>query len=1193
VGAIAAMGAMYQLSGNQGFSDAMEQMLVRPATGTAYLIRNLEKPVAKLAINVASGSLRTMLNGTGAVMSSAVNFSALADDLTCVGNIKQSLPNTTVIKGVLASTETALGRVDAALVRTYGQINDVVATKNAMNDTLSAIDVSLLNISTAVARVVSTLDNTSATSAEASTQVDYLVGPGSGIITQVVARFGTLTANVPARAATDQAAVDVTTLRNNGMSGTGGTSARAGLISALTSVQTGLQAIGNQSTTADKLDEYNLAIAAIKGNQTFPRLAGAIRTTVDASSRIPSVASISESVGRLSNLTAQLEFSGFRQTLADVQSAINSIPSFDTLIAEIERVRNVTSVYPCLDRLAAAVRSLNATVFQLPPTFSFVDEIVASVKAAVEPAISSIGNTTATIRQAENSTKNIDVLAFNSSITALEEQLRNSSGAVNTTGLLAEVGSVNSAAQIDASLLTDLDTFDSKLLPANATLIASLRDFEAIRSSTILLLTAQLTLIDHYHQGYCSNNLALCSSSSDCSGGATCTAIGERRCLAAQSTPCASCPGGDRCNLVDPELDGLAAGLSAIGSSTPDTSATSSQLNSATSSSGFDLGGLSSDIAAIRSSTSALPIASTREQLRGVSEQLNGNFDVGSINGTITTARTQLQSTDFSSFDAQISSIDSTVSSSLDPQLPQLHSFRSFALSFDNLLVSIIPAAVQTLQKQNLESIQSSSGLYGLLTTVTGVLDGVVAGLGNSSADASANATSLIPAISLNTTSSVASLRPTFDTVGDDDALAAGSLYFLASVLPGEPLGAILPHTSPLAARVYVDRSGSAYPGKQLCLTDACLRAEANAINRENVDVAANGIDGAPSLPSLPLSRELAFLLPVAVPALIALAGIFAVLGPCCCTSSRFQRCPPACFACCAFAWVPCLALFAVIFLPVLLVYSDVCFSLDGLVVNAANPEGVCALAGGVQSGASCEISTALPIGTAPSNTLRLDLDIRQLTTSIMTGCASGSDPVAAVFNDAGQQLGAIMENVTTTLVDDALGSTLSLRPQMRAVVQDTAAQLPQAITETFGSLATVASCTALNSVIDSIVEPLCCDLYTAVFWLIMPWAILPVILCTCGCTCALLARKRLPTRPWGPFWEQDIASAGLDADKDAGTGADAVGPPRIRHTGTSANGPKLALASVSADFGAAAAQDFEVTAPQAAATKRRVKLTK
>lgn len=1183
IGAVAGLATTYQVLGNQGLTSSMRDLVLQPPSGAASLVRGLTDPVQELVIATASGPVRSLLNRTASVIGGAVNFSSMAESIGCVIDIRSVVPNTDRIRGFLANTTVALDRVDSELVGTFGAISDVIRTKDNITSAIAGLQAAVRSVDSGVRNVSATLGPTKTASADLTRNMRTLTAPSTGYIPTINAQFSTLTTNTPTATELSDTSSQVTALRGDSYAGAtaGARASRTTLLTNLQTVQTKLSATGDQNATADLLAAYNTLVAEMKANLTLPRLADALGATINATNSLPATSTISAAGDRLTGATSSIDFSGFKVALTAVQAAIDAIPDFTLLISEIEGVRNVTKVYPCLDAIAAEVSALNRSLFALPDSFGFVDTVVALVKDAVDPVIASLPNTTAQIRSAEASVRSVNVTSFNGDIITLETQVQNSTGNVNISGLLAEVGEVNSASSIDGTLVGKIRQLENDLEPVDASLITSLRSFQANKAALLVVVAAQQVLIDHYDGGYCSTAGTSCKADGDCTGADTCSEIGTRRCVGAQATACGSCPAGDRCNLINTELDGLATGLDTVRTSTPDTSAASTQLSTAQSSANIDIDGLAGDIDNINASFAGLPLSSILSQLNDVSTNIDSNFDVSAVNGTIQSARLDLKAVDLSSFQSQTTTIDSTISGSLDAQMPTLRGARGFAINLDRFVSVLVPRFTRQLRRPALAATASSSGLYGLVIAVTGVLDEAIAGFSNSSV--SGNATSLLPPIEANVTSSVTEFRDTIESFTDASLYASGALNYLVGVVPGEPLGKTLPLGSPLAHRAMVSSNGAKYPGGALCLTDECLEREVKALNTMPLDEALKGITGAPSLP-VPVTRELAFLAPVAVPLLIVLAGLLALLlTPCLSASPRCQACPSSLFVCCTFVWAPCMLLFAILFLPLVLVFSDVCYSLPNIVYGAAtsDPSALCGLAGGTGPSTACDLSFTLPIGT-PQPSVSIQVDLTAVLRGALGQCPA-TDPIATAVTGAGNQVADALGNVTSSLVNSTIGSTFPLRDPLQRAVDSAAAEVPLALRSTVAQLASALSCGKVSGVLTSFTDPVCCSLLDSVFWLAMPWVFMPLVLACCGCTCGLMARKRLPSTPWGEEYTE--AGGGAEMMHEASTGLEASFGPQLA---SKSGGPKLASASVAASHAEVMTTDFEVKSPVNSRRARR-----
>lgn len=420
-------------------------------------------------------------------------------------------------------------------------------------------------------------------------------------------------------------------------------------------------------------------------------------------------------------------------------------------------------------------------------------------------------------------------------------------------------------------------------------------------------------------------------------------------------------------------------------------------------------------------------------------------------------------------------------------------------------------------------------------------LDVALASLSNATR---ASNTSLIPAFNISLKSMIQPTKSILDKIGQDQVASHGALSFLLDLGSGVT-----------GIKTVVDSQGyvMAYSSKvtredsEVCLTDACLTNEMNGINTgESLYTSL-----APVPEGLP-AREALFLVFLIFPLLVGVCAHFAVLAPCVCTTSRYQKCPPCCFMLCTFCCAPCMLLFGALFSVFIFLLSDVCVSIEPAAVSlvSSNSEGVCALVGGQYSASTslCSLEAAVP-GLEGGN-LSLQLDVPGIARGAFGAApaVAGTDPISDLVSSLGPAAGDMFGNVSASLINSSL-ATFNVQPPLRRALLKGTGEVSTAIRSSFASLASVFNSDSLHAVINSLLSPICFEhnsLIAAAILMLAPWPLIGLVLVTCGCCCAIGGYKRIPSKPWGPLWEADVASVGavdLDSDAPAGSkpGRDAV----------------------------------------------------
>jgi len=76
-----------------------------------------------------------------------------------------------------------------------------------------------------------------------------------------------------------------------------------------------------------------------------------------------------------------------------------------------------------------------------------------------------------------------------------------------------------------------------------------------------------------------------------------------------------------------------------------------------------------------------------------------------------------------------------------------------------------------------------------------------------------------------------------------------------------------------------------------------------------------------------------------------------------------------------------------------------------------------------------------------------------------------------------------------------------------------------------------IVGCQTLHAVYNSGKSAFCCDVLSAIYWMVASWYLLGWSMLFCGCGAAILGRKRFPHHLWGNAFNSDIRSL-QDPDK-------------------------------------------------------------
>ena len=438
---------------------------------------------------------------------------------------------------------------------------------------------------------------------------------------------------------------------------------------------------------------------------------------------------------------------------------VQSLPSFASLIAEVEKVRALPVVLPCLLTLTNQLATINATLFKLPDSVQSLAALFNSVNDTISTAVAQVNSTEASILSANASINALNTSSYTAQIASAQASLATQRAAFNFPGLNAEIGRMGTSVTSFnfSGVNASITALGAALTAVNQTALtqaeAALLAFQSSKETLVAQLTSAVAPLGSftapniagyivlYSLGYCSGNTALyCSVDTNCSsvGAGTCTtaAAGTRRCSSgAQTTTCSSstdCPVAGTFCLVDPPsiTSGLLASLNAAQSSTvpPDMSTQVAIVNTvSTQSSAVDTSGASSSLSAASTAISGIDTTGTVALLASLGAALNA-FDLSGTNATLTSARAQIKSIPFSTFVPQVSNLISTVDDLTSNKRPLVNQALQMAVMMQGLLSTELSAYLNVLSASSLLGILDASGPRAMIESITaGVLDRAVA----------------------------------------------------------------------------------------------------------------------------------------------------------------------------------------------------------------------------------------------------------------------------------------------------------------------------------------------------------------------------------------------------------------------------------------------------------------------------------
>ncbi|KAA0164649.1 hypothetical protein FNF28_03710 [Cafeteria roenbergensis] len=1093
------------------------------------------------------------------------------------------------IRGSISSLLTSLdnisavvGTVDSSVVAVNGSLEQIIA----VGDTSLKADLQALG--SATDRTESVANQVASAIDGVETSLAKFKNTTSGL--PAVQQRLTWYNNRPTSAQASASATDAQQLAAGSLAREPKSSDRVAAIDRFTTLRDSAVNLTGVSNLPSLLRSLNSDVDEFRGHDKAGAVLRAINATRDLVASLPNITHMILIANSTSDAIAATtsNLAPVRASIIKLRTVVNglSLSFIDTAAAQLDAA---DAIVACLSNMQPDLQGINETVVQLPAIFSSIQSQITSVNDSLASARSVIDDASA---QADGLQAQIDELNFTKyldDIDSLQGANASSFGSLSsqTGGVSGAIDGLNLDSVYD-SVLEVNRTVSRPGLTVNETTLARLEAVTPLLGNVSHYSNVALSAATYYHAKRCWSTGALCTTSATCGGGACESGIakcvptanpdagvaGSANCSAA--VPCSV--SGQECSLRYDDLSQSAAALNLYAAADmPDMSAASSAVTSLRASvdSVSGLSSARSSVADLNSTLGGITFNATAssEQIdAALSSAKTARPTLKSVRTTIAGVQQQLGvRSELSNASSLIDSASDAVESA-DGVVSPLRGAKAALLSFESYWYGALPGLLENkLSRSALEARAASKGLAGVALAVSEVLidlvdqAGEIAGAfsasssaasGNSSSSNSSSSSGSAFSLPVNMTELILRYSPTMEALSNPDSDKLGGIHFamstaaLLSNATGMDLGlpaAVLPDSNPAAAQagagIFTDAVGNAWSDGAVCVTRNCIDGTINALNKEplgdaitSISVGVNSVSSGGQSQSesisvpLPVSRELLFSAPLAIPILIALLGFLPVI--CCCRCSC-QPCCTRCLACChQFSACCCMAILFLIFggllFPIVMVTSDVCAS--GLNVGYTyvdrSEASICSLVSGdlLQPG-RCVVS--IDTGTSAGNA-DLTINLPRLYSSMLgeDGCTpAGRTEVVNAFTAVGALSDRFFEtSVNTTVVDVAASAGVPIREPLRIALLLSARSAGSATDSFLSSLGSSAlSCDNVNSMVGSFTDGVCCGFVGPVYWVVSSWYLIAFAMCILGWGGSVFAYKRLPNELWGAYYNEAL----------------------------------------------------------------------
>ena len=912
--------------------------------------------------------------------------------------------------------------------------------------------------------------------------------------------------------------------------------------------------------------------------------------------------------------TMKAQIDGFKvdgaiAVLNNLSASVGYFPDPGTVARFASGVKGAKSIPPCLLVVAREIKHVNVSVVELPPSLGSMIGRVKEVNASMQSVLNGTSDfadgatslNATLVSMGMGSGKSGSGIAGQKDLEQLQVVMANMSKELNFEDMKSQVATVGTTGADVTKVRTQAQDLGKKVndpaVRPSKTTAGAMTDLDAeLQKLPSQLADAKAAIEDWENMGLCQGAKVghPCSKDSQCGTGGTCDgSIGPRYPAMCKDDATKSCTSDADCDAYG------GGGVFGGGCFFPDVTKMGGDFEGAAAQMGpFDDGGsvvamaaklqeflddldettsqpeANAAVAAAEKSLAAFDPTVMKSKLDSADKDLGNIPDLKAMQSTWTDF-----SATIATFRSSLPALQGQIGS-LNETITEVEAPLTAARQLVGLVGEIIDNKMDPLLTR-MRGLRAATSLGGRARQLGYLIHDIMAmganmaeamgtpGASNASSSGSTSSggksTDTTDSSSSNSSNasmanSLLAIAPVFEKLEDKDGLrnTLGAMYyvmqmFTSTALPSDDTSGTIKDGTAIAGgaigadgtasnRLFVAKNNSAYFGGRLCVTKACLQAEAHHYNRAPLSEASGG-----AIP-VPLSREVLMALLFAIPAI----PVLMLLCGCIC---RLRRCSMGSVFCMCIMVPWILLLAGVVLFPLVMTTSDVCLSLEPMVVQGVESlsPSICMQLGGTTAASSTTAkrrqlvtatstatatATALAAAAAASSTCYLnltkvspslpakiiELDLPTLSRQVFGGGASACGVAGGEMGRVWTQVSDLGASYPTELVDNLLRDMqagkvagIRLRPKLEKIFQDAAIGLGASMRKGFGNDAGIgkaASCERISAAWGGIKSAACCGVVNSMYWYVLSWVVMALLFLTCGCFGGILGYKRLARHP-------------------------------------------------------------------------------
>lgn len=860
--------------------------------------------------------------------------------------------------------------------------------------------------------------------------------------------------------------------------------------------------------------------------------------------------------------------SAFIGSIQDVETAIGNL--------DLNPVRNmlndaytVLDVIPCVDDTILLINNVSDDIIEVPAEIANLVNDITDFKDNIETIEDVIESGLETLDATQDK---LDTMAtsldnqYTAAMQDMEDRLAEFSTMctpnqfndwlLNAQNVKTTPTAIANTYTNANSLQTYLTGFTSNFESFNQNDFGPYLTFFSDATTKLLAVTDEMYT---FARGQCSVSTGLCFADGDCPGGETCENVGVPRCYERTTstisrTLCtvdSDCTGAEVCLGDATRMATFRSLLSSL--ETPlDVSAPMTDLDDLQTHFDSTLGTTNSFYSNdLNSLLLGYGISGQvlQDILSNASNEI-GQFPIGDIKTLLDDVTNEINNFDFTQLEHDAAEFSNTVNNILTQDvLDQINNAVAFMVALNDALFTYIPAKISLLTPAYLKNIDNTRGLYGLVEEVATAWLDVYDSVKQSLEDDGFDLIDLPNIDIMHYIHDYGKYADRLYSVGDYTDTAAdagnGALNYLIHLFIEDPADKFITSDYVGVYSVLTDINGQRYPGDRYCILSQCLKRTIETLNSKKMEDWISILPDFPSMSYYPLlSREGWFSLPLVFPFLVVLFGLLGLIAPCfaktaiggCCDNPRRQKIPIGCMLGNMICQLPLMFLLSGVLFSLSLTTMDVCATGTNIGANfiATNQDRLCAISKGTGTWEHCEFSTSFDL-PSPNNSATETIEVEGFVNfpkfykHLMGGCDDPDDPaqneILRLLNTASTQVRDSLDIAADFYIGSASGSTpstagINLRAPIRQLAIstiDSAGNVVGNLLDRLGESEGPLGCDVVHEALYDALDAVCCGVVVPFWWYASAWFLIAWAYLLCGIPAGCKARKRLPTRVWGP----------------------------------------------------------------------------